>query len=117
MDIRDTCKARKWWISIDEGNMTAITTYDAIIPIKYDVCPVCNGRGYYVNPNIDRQGLDTDESPDFIEDYYNGVYDITCQLCGGCRVIPVCTNKEDALEMINYYNDEIEYIHCRNMGY
>jgi len=54
------------------------------------VCPVCNGEGKTVNPNIDCNGLtreDFDDDPDFREDYMSGMYDITCQACRGLRVI------------------------------
>jgi hypothetical protein len=54
------------------------------------VCPVCDGEGKTVNPNIDAHGLtkeDFDEDPDFAEDYMSGVYDITCAACSGKRVV------------------------------
>jgi hypothetical protein len=54
------------------------------------VCPVCEGEGKTVNPNIDCNGLtreDFDEDPDFREDYMSGVYDITCAACHGNRVV------------------------------
>jgi hypothetical protein len=54
------------------------------------VCPVCDGEGTTVNPNIDANGLtreDFDEDPDFREDYMSGVYDITCAACHGKRVV------------------------------
>jgi hypothetical protein len=57
---------------------------------KYQVCPVCDGEGKTVNPNIDAHGLtreDFDEDPDFAEDYMSGRYDITCAACNGLRVI------------------------------
>jgi hypothetical protein len=54
------------------------------------VCPVCDGEGTTVNPNIDCNGLteeDFREDPDFAEDYMKGVYDITCAACLGNRVV------------------------------
>jgi hypothetical protein len=54
------------------------------------LCPVCNGEGTTVNPNIDAHGLtreDFNEDPDFAEDYMSGVYDITCAACSGKRVV------------------------------
>lgn len=54
------------------------------------VCPICNGEGKTVNPNIDANGLtyeDFNEDPDFREDYMSGVYDITCAACNGMRVL------------------------------
>jgi hypothetical protein len=61
------------------------------------LCPVCEGEGKTVNPNIDDNGLtreDFDEDPDFAQDYINGVYDITCNACGGMRVVKPSRIKE-----------------------
>jgi hypothetical protein len=60
------------------------------MPAKYQVCPVCDGEGKTVNPDIDSHGLtreDFDEDPDFAEDYRSGLYDITCRACSGQRVV------------------------------
>jgi hypothetical protein len=57
---------------------------------KYIVCPVCDGEGTTVNPDIDAHGLtheDFDEDPEFAEDYQSGLYDITCRACAGKRVV------------------------------
>jgi hypothetical protein len=54
------------------------------------ICPVCDGEGKTVNPNIDAHGLtaeDFREDPDFAEDYKSGIYDITCAACNGMRVV------------------------------
>jgi hypothetical protein len=68
------------------------------------VCPVCNGEGTTVNPNIDAHGLTAEdfyEDPDFAEDYMSGVYDITCAACHGNRVVKqarideLCQHAED----------------------
>lgn len=57
---------------------------------KWIVCPVCEGEGKTVNPNIDAHGLsaaDFAEDPDFAEEYMSGTYDITCGGCNGLRVV------------------------------
>lgn len=67
---------------------------------KFIVCPRCRGEGTIVNPEIDGNGLtssDFDEDPDFRENYFSGVYDISCPCCNGQRVT---TRKE--------YNDFIK---------
>jgi hypothetical protein len=54
------------------------------------VCPVCEGEGKTVNPNIDCNGLtaeDFRDDPDFAEDYMNGMYDVSCGACNGLRVV------------------------------
>lgn len=58
-------------------------------PAKYEVCCRCDGHGKYVNPNIDGNGLtreDFDADPDFRENYFSGMYDVTCDVCNGQRV-------------------------------
>lgn len=62
------------------------------LPWRYDVCPVCEGKGTHVNPSIDASGLtaaDFDDDPDFRDDYMSGHYDQTCNRCQGKRVVPV----------------------------
>jgi hypothetical protein len=57
---------------------------------KWIVCPVCDGEGTTVNPNIDAHGLTAEdfyEDPDFAEDYKRGTYDIPCRGCDGRRVV------------------------------
>jgi hypothetical protein len=60
-------------------------------PAKFEVCGTCQGRGSHVNPNIDRNGIsseDFDADPDFRESYMSGAYDQTCNECKGLRVVP-----------------------------
>lgn len=62
------------------------------LPMKYDVCGLCEGRGKHVNPSIDGNGLtaeDFEEDPDFAEEYFAGTYDVTCACCRGKRVVAV----------------------------
>jgi DnaJ-class molecular chaperone len=57
---------------------------------KWIVCPVCEGEGVTVNPNIDAHGLtaeDFREDPDFAESYRRGDYDVRCAACHGQRVV------------------------------
>lgn len=59
-------------------------------PAKFEVCGTCEGRGKHVNPNIDRNGISSEdfaEDPDFEESYFAGHYDQTCNECGGLRVV------------------------------
>lgn len=59
--------------------------------MRYQVCPVCQGRGTHVNPSIDCGGLsdeDFRDDPDFRDDYFGGAYDVTCYTCRGNRVVP-----------------------------
>lgn len=67
------------------------TFLNATIPGDLVVCPICEGKGSYVNPSIDSQGLsaeDFDEAGDeFREDYFKGVYDKRCECCEGSNVV------------------------------
>lgn len=61
---------------------------EIVFPAQYIVCYVCEGRGSYVDPNIDRNGLDPNEmDEDFAESYWDGAFDITCRYCEGKRVV------------------------------
>lgn len=69
------------------------------LPVKWAVCPVCDGNGTHVNPAIDAGGLtaeDFAEDPDFAEDYMRGTYDQTCNHCKGRTTVPV--TDEDACD-------------------
>jgi hypothetical protein len=76
-------------------------------PTKLDVCPVCQGRGSYVNPAIDGNGLGADdfaEDPDFEESYHAGVYDITCVNCGGHKVVDAVDEGKLSKRQLFHYN-------------
>lgn len=87
------------------------------LPCKMAVCPKCEGTGKHVNPNIDGNGITGEEmeelGEDFREDYMNGVYDVTCQMCGGANVVPVvdlekCT-KEERAAYLRKQREDAEY--------
>ena len=66
-------------------------TMEVAFPARFAVCPLCSGTGKVVDPDIDCCGLtreDFDDDPDFEEDYFDGVYDVTCPQCRGERVVP-----------------------------
>lgn len=62
------------------------------VPMRYEVCPECEGSGTEVDPAIDCGGLtaqDFAEDPDFAESYFAGHYDRPCSHCRGKRVVDV----------------------------
>lgn len=62
------------------------------VPITFEVCPTCAGKGTHVNPSVDSNGLtaeDFAEDPDFAEEYMRGTYDVQCYECHGKRVVPI----------------------------
>ncbi len=53
---------------------------------RWKICSMCEGEGKYVNPSIDAGGLSAEdfaEDPDFMEDYFSGVFDVRCSECRG----------------------------------
>lgn len=97
-DYRVRAKERRYdspIVDVDPGKMKAtVRIYDEeyAVPIHFEVCLTCEGKGTHVNPPIDCGGLsgeDLYEEPDFTEDYLGGAYDVTCYECKGERVVPV----------------------------
>ena len=83
----------KWFSNFDERTMTVTMRWEDEdgdrIPVKYEICGTCDGKGKHVNPSIDSHGLSAEdfaEDPDFAEDYFSGTYDVPCAECGGQRV-------------------------------
>ena len=106
-DRRDFAHQARWWVWTDghiaymRGHGTEGDDGEPIytpIPVEMQVCSTCDGRGAYVNPGIDRQGLsreDFDEDPDFEAGYRNHDYDVRCDHCLGANVIPWPTDPEE----------------------
>ena len=93
---------------------------DIYVSVKcaYRVCPTCEGRGSHVNPSIDCDGLTAEnfDDSDFMEDYFNGVYDVACYECKGLRVSPeiLQDNHPEILKILqeietDYYEVQAEY--------
>jgi len=79
------------------------------LPWRYEVCPVCDGRGKHVNPAIDAGGLrdDFEDDPDFRRDYLSGAYDIPCNRCRGDRVVPEVDWDRIPAAVAAYYREEL----------
>jgi hypothetical protein len=62
------------------------------LPFEFEVCSSCDGRGKYVDPNIDSQGITMEDWDDWSvedkENYMDGFYDVTCEECKGEKVVP-----------------------------
>lgn len=58
-------------------------------PMRWKVCPACNGRGTMTLKRIAISADAFDEDPDFAEDYFNGVYDEACDECRGRTTVSV----------------------------
>ena len=126
-DIRDT-PFHAWYISINHQRMTAVVFVDREddngelvatekeVSFHYEVCSVCNGRGQFVNPNIDRNGIsDMDEWDDEErDDYFSGGYDVVCGYCGGKAVEPVPNDTEVLKNHQEFQNEMAEWEAERN---
>lgn len=94
-------------------------THAVEMPIKWEVCHLCNGKGSHVNPSIDCNGLTSEdfaEDPDFAEDYFGGMYDQTCNCCGGRTTEAVIDDarlnddqKQHLRNLEQQWQDEAEY--------
>ena len=115
MDRRD--RNHKWYSSFDEKSMLLVLEgagpddEDLEIPARFEVCETCDGKGTHVNPGIDAHGLSAEdfaEDPDFAEDYFSGAYDVSCNECGGRRVVPVVDENRATAAMIKIVEDTIQ---------
>ena len=121
MDRRET-RVNRWYDSFDQRTMRAtieeLDPHDdpsdgpTSVPVIYEVCDVCDGRGTYVNPSIDSHGIGADEwnewDDDEREDYCSGRYDVGCHECGGLRVVPVPDYQAMSLELARAVQDQIQ---------
>ncbi len=81
--------------------------------LRYEVCSVCEGRGSYVNPSIDENGISGEEfhgewDEDEREAYLGGAYDVTCACCMGKRVmlVPVLTDGTPEAEWYREWQED-----------
>lgn len=70
--------------------------YCVPIPIEFQLCDLCRGKGTHVNPSIDSNGITEEDWHDWDDDekegYFNGMYDVDCYCCGGEKVVPIISN-------------------------
>jgi hypothetical protein len=149
MDFRYTCGAKnKWYSKIDNKRFEVLLDPDMYmdlicdefeleeeleaflqkvikkdgyihLPFEFEVCSSCNGRGKYVDPNIDSQGITMEDWDNWSEEdkdnYRNGFYDVTCGECNGEKVVPALSdNYYGELKIIasivkNKINDDYQY--------
>jgi len=91
--------------------------FEYSLPSRYEVCSECNGEGRHVNRSIEPDGGGFTSSeweeacyddPDFAEDYFGGVYDVTCTECHGNRVVPVVDEECLSPEQKEIYSRYLE---------
>jgi len=104
---------------IDEGRMLMFVEIinddgdeeEIALPIEFEVCPMCSGKGKHVHPDIDGHGISMDEwndewSYEEQEAYMSGGYDVTCYECNGKRVIPVIDEKKADSKALKQWDDQ-----------
>ena len=113
-DIRDS-RFSKWYVSINPNRMTAVVDGDngeREVKFRYEVCDVCQGRGQYTNPSIDRHGLSREDFDQWdaeeVSDYFTGAYDVRCEYCEGRAVVPVTDDKDVLADIAEYEADMAE---------
>jgi hypothetical protein len=92
----------------DGKECECVIVEDQEVQLAYEVCGFCSGRGKYVNPNIDRNGISGEtfrEDPEFFHEYRSGMYDVPCKQCKGKRVMPVAADPK-IQEAINRAEEE-----------
>lgn len=132
MDCRDFAALKgKWWESLDTDKMKAtLLLYcddeceecgggcceeEVEVPIKFKVCPTCEGKGKHVNPSIDSHGITADEwdrdwSYEDRENYMSGFYDVRCYECNGERVVPEIDEQLADKKILKRYYDHMQFL-------
>lgn len=115
MDRRDRMRAMGcWWSRIDERRMVTFVIdkdgdAEVEIPITFEVCGTCEGKGRHTNPSIDAHGITEDEwgqwDPEEQDLYISGGYDVECNECAGKRVVPI----PDETRMTDEQKDALEF--------
>ena len=85
------------------------------LPCKNEVCPKCEGHGTHLTPSIGNYAYSQEEFYEAFpeeedrENYFRrgGIYDVTCERCGGKNVIQVvdesrCTTEEQKEHLKKY---------------
>jgi len=86
---------------------------EIVLPTCWEVCDRCHGEGKHSNPSIDGNGITASEmdemcyhDEDFAENYFSGVYDVTCHECEGNRVTKVVNLGAMSTEHVEAYEQQ-----------
>lgn len=84
--------------------------YAISVKTKFELCSQCRGSGTMVNPNIDCNGLtseDFNNDPSFESDYFSGAYNQTCSACNQYEGRQIVVTHCDHQHLIDYFQDLI----------
>lgn len=89
--------------------------YEAELPIHFEVCDRCRGKGTHTNPSIDGHGISAEEWANDWDDesremYMNGGYDVSCEECGGRRVVPVVDEDRCDPDVLKHYHEHLRAV-------
>lgn len=115
---------------VNQRDMTAVVVletedgeeYEEVVPIIFDVCPTCEGKGRHVNPSIDEEGISEEQfadDPEFREEYFRGTYDVPCYECHGQRVVPVIDTEHADPNVVKaiHEREDADYAYAREREY
>ena len=87
------------------------------VSVSFIVCPLCQGHGTHVNPDIDCGGLSDYDyyDEDFMHSYHSGAYNVTCEQCNGRNVVPVIEFPKEIAKWLadRQEEDEADYAEMR----
>jgi RecJ-like exonuclease len=91
------------------GTVLYIGDEEKQLPVKWVLCPVCEGKGRHVNPAIDAGGISDEmyHDDDFHEQYAAGVYDIPCNICKGRTTVQVVDTDRLTIEEAALYEIQL----------
>lgn len=69
-------------------------------PTTWVICPRCEGEGKHMTPSMlnhayTQEEIEQEGGQEFIEEMLSGMYDVTCNLCHGRRVMDAETVQEE----------------------
>ena len=101
-DARSCDAAKPPVLHMDDGS-------EIELPMIWEVCSVCDGKGTHVNPAIDAGGLNTcDMDMDELADYFGGIYDQPCNSCRGRTTVPAVHWKQLTTEQREQYEAQLQ---------
>ena len=106
-----------------DRNTITVTLYDDEgdeveheLPARMEVCSRCEGHGTHLNPSIGEHAYTREEFEESFdeegrEEYFKrgGIYDVTCEECGGDNVVPVVDTDRLTEEQKKIYAEHLKH--------
>ncbi len=120
MAVQFTVRLHEWPDKLSEGypwrqddQSPARICFD--VPGKWAICGCCHGNGSHAHA-VDGNGLSSEmeQDPEFMEEYLQGAYDKSCEVCGGDGkvIIP----DEERFNQDHKFLMEAWNTHCEEMA-